>query len=144
MADTRTILDTRGVDRLLTAMLEWPREIRVAGVRALVRAGSDIRQETHHYNLQLWGELTRMRPVLATARAYELAESGRGEPVVRLLKQTNRQQSRIVEKHMRAARRNIDLLGAWRREGGVGARRWLNVGGRRRVQYAPAIGGSGR
>ena len=34
--------------------------------------------------------------------------------MVKVLKQSNRQQSRIVRSHFDAARRNIDLVGAWK------------------------------
>ena len=72
--------------------------------RAGARAGGigEVRREVHQYNMQLWGELNRMRPVLLFGPAYKVAESGKGEPVVKVIKMANRQQSRITRKHFDA------------------------------------------
>ena len=44
------------------------RAMRMQGVRALARSGSEVRREVQQYNQQLWGELRTMRPhVLSSA-----------------------------------------------------------------------------
>ena len=131
-------LSLEGITAAMFRLDEWGRAMRVQGVRALARAGSEVRREVHQYNMQLWGELRNMRPVLLFGPAYKIAESGKGEPVVKVIKMANRQQSRITRKHFDAAKRNIDLLGAWRNTAPTGARLWQNARnttGRPRLKY---------